>query len=89
MMGIISQIGFWMVCLFLYCIGCAVTAGYMKRKFGDDTFNDDSPAFMLPGIWPLVWVVYLIWLAFIKPTFPIIVGVYRKSAGKTWKEEVK
>jgi hypothetical protein len=72
------------VIAFAYFAGGAATAGYMRRTLGEDWANSDTPAIMAPIVWPAFWFGWFAWRAFIKPVVPIIVGIYRVSAGMTW-----
>lgn len=68
---------------FVYILMGAVMAGYLHRVFGY-RWNHKGPKFMAPYVWPPVMVGIMVWKLFIKPTVPIVRGVYRISAGMSW-----
>jgi hypothetical protein len=81
----ISATGKVAISLLLYALGCAATAGYIRRRVGEDWFNDDPTMFVVPLLWPVAWSGWLVWALLVRPTIPLIVGVYRLSAGMTFR----
>lgn len=83
-MSVITIIGL----VSLGCLVYAMIAAYFTGRFGR-TFPDelDGDTNVMGAAWFITLPLMFIYYGFIKPTFPLIRGIHRKAAGKTWKEE--
>lgn len=80
-----NTLGMYALVMFGYVLAMAATGGYFERRGWWDLQNDEwAPAVIGVLLWPLFWTGAIVWRLFMKPTIPIIVGVYRISAGMTF-----